>query len=91
MQARPSMRSVQPVQAAPVTSVGAPTIERDAPISPPAWEVTEPERRSMVSEAAYYRSAARGFAPGYELEDWLAAEAEIEALLQLQGAGMDRD
>ncbi len=39
----------------------------------------ELQRRAMVSEAAYYRAQRRGFEPGYELEDWLAAEAEINA------------
>ena len=28
--------------------------------------------------AAYYRAERRGFAPGHEVEDWLAAEAEID-------------
>jgi hypothetical protein len=27
--------------------------------------------------AAYYRAEKRGFAPGLELEDWLAAESEL--------------
>lgn len=31
----------------------------------------------MIAEAAYYRAQRRGFEPGRELEDWLAAEAEI--------------
>lgn len=35
-------------------------------------------RRAMTAEAAYYRAEQRGFVPGYELDDWLAAEAEIE-------------
>lgn len=35
----------------------------------------------QTAERAYYKSEARGFAPGHEWEDWLAAEAEI-----LQGA-----
>ena len=37
------------------------------------------ERRQMVAEAAYYRAAQRGFAPGSEVEDWLEAEAQIRA------------
>ncbi len=32
----------------------------------------------MIGEAAYYRSKKRGFAPGHELDDWLAAEADFE-------------
>ena len=42
----------------------------------------EPERRTeMIAEAAYYRAESRGFAPGHETEDWLAAEAEVDANL----------
>lgn len=40
--------------------------------------VSNEERYQLIAEAAYYRSEKRSFAPGYELEDWLAAEAEIE-------------
>jgi hypothetical protein len=38
------------------------------------------EREDMVRTAAYFRAERRGFAPGYEWEDWLAAEAEVSAL-----------
>jgi len=34
--------------------------------------------QQMIAEAAYYRAQARGFAPGYELGDWLDAEAEVD-------------
>ena len=37
----------------------------------------EEGRLRRIAEAAYYNSERRGFAPGYELEDWLAAEAQI--------------
>jgi Protein of unknown function (DUF2934) len=30
--------------------------------------------------AAYYRAERRGFVNGHELEDWLAAEAEVRAV-----------
>jgi hypothetical protein len=43
---------------------------------------TGPEQRTaLIAEAAYYRAEKRGFQPGHEAEDWLAAEAEIDALL----------
>lgn len=32
---------------------------------------------AMISTAAYYRAASRGFAPGQELQDWLDAERQI--------------
>ncbi|MDI1298798.1 DUF2934 domain-containing protein [Methylotenera sp.] len=31
----------------------------------------------LVAESAYYKAEARGFESGHELEDWLAAEAEV--------------
>ena len=42
----------------------------------------EPEARdALIAEAAYFRSAHRGFEPGHEVDDWLAAESEIDAAL----------
>jgi hypothetical protein len=43
--------------------------------------VTPDMRRGMIAEAAYLRAEKRGFAPGHEDEDWLAAEAEVDQLL----------
>lgn len=40
------------------------------------------ERRAMVAEAAYFRAERRGFVPGHELEDWLAAESEVADMQQ---------
>jgi hypothetical protein len=37
------------------------------------------EWESLVRMTAYLRAERRGFAPGYEIEDWLAAEAEVSA------------
>jgi len=49
--------------------------------------LTPERRRGMIAEAAYLRAERRGFAPGSEVEDWLAAEREIDALLsRAQGA-----
>jgi hypothetical protein len=33
-----------------------------------------------ISEAAYYKAEARGFTPGLELDDWLAAENDYVKL-----------
>ena len=35
-------------------------------------------REAAIAREAYYRAERRGFAPGYELDDWLAAEAEVD-------------
>ena len=39
------------------------------------------ERWRMIATAAYYKAEARGFKPGKEVQDWLEAEAEINALM----------
>jgi len=44
---------------------------------------TPAERHEMIARAAYYLSQRRGFAPGFELDDWLAAEHEINAVCGL--------
>lgn len=49
--------------------------------------VTSEERTRLIAEAAYFKAAQRGFAKGGELDDWIAAEAEIDALLNTRGAG----
>jgi len=40
--------------------------------------------QAWIAEAAYYRAQSRGFEPGRETEDWLAAEAEV--LARMRGA-----
>lgn len=46
-------------------------------------------RQSMIAEAAYYVSEHRGFEPGHELDDWLAAESQINAALALGETATD--
>ncbi len=43
------------------------------------------DRHASIAEAAYYRSKLRGFAPGHEIEDWLAAEEEVDQRLMGEG------
>jgi Protein of unknown function (DUF2934) len=44
----------------------------------PVKRLSAEERRSRIAQAAYFRAERRNFAPGHELEDWVAAEAEID-------------
>lgn len=44
--------------------------------------VSADDRRAMIAEAAYLRAERRGFIPGHESEDWLAAEVEVDVLLK---------
>jgi hypothetical protein len=39
------------------------------------------QRAALIARAAYFRALQRDFAPGKEEEDWLAAEAEVDAEL----------
>lgn len=56
--------------------LGLPFPPRALPAQP-----DQAELRRMIAEAAYYRAEKRGFASGFELEDWLAAEREILAAI----------
>lgn len=42
----------------------------------------DPERRrALIAEQAYLRAERRHFVPGFEEEDWLAAESEVDTTL----------
>ena len=50
--------------------------------TPAPAQFVDPQRRSaLIAEAAYFRAEERGFVPGHETEDWLAAEAEVDGNL----------
>jgi hypothetical protein len=44
--------------------------------------MTDDARRALVAQIAYLRAERRNFAPGGEVEDWLAAEAEVSERLR---------
>jgi len=50
-----------------------------APDSAAAARRLRAQHRQRVAVRAYFLAEARGFAPGHELEDWLAAERVEEA------------
>jgi hypothetical protein len=43
---------------------------------------SDADMQRLIAEAAYYRSERRGFQPGQEIEDWIAAEAEVRARMR---------
>jgi hypothetical protein len=47
-----------------------------------AIAVSAATRHQMVAQSAYLRAERRGFTAGGEVEDWLLAEAEVDALLR---------
>jgi DUF2934 family protein len=59
-------------------------IERDesapeTPFEEGAHDALDPDlRHRMISEAAYHLYAQRGYTDGYDLDDWLQAEAQVD-------------
>ncbi len=54
-----------------VTSIQTPSMALESAPQP-----DNEDRYSRIAVSAYYKAEARGFSPGYEVEDWLAAEEE---------------
>ena len=77
--------AVNPADPAPVTDDSASRLaraRRSPPVvNPPRAKLTPEARHTLIAEAAYLRAERRGFMPGHETDDWLAAEAEVDALL----------
>ena len=48
----------------------------------------EERRQCRIAEAAYVLAERRGFACGYELDDWLTAERDIDAALAQEESGI---
>jgi hypothetical protein len=59
----------------------AKVLESAGTVSTGATNVDPNLRRQMVAAAAYFIAERRGFAPGHELEDWVAAEAAVDSRL----------
>jgi Protein of unknown function (DUF2934) len=73
----PPARRAAPGKAAAVSTASTPVATASTTVT-----VSAGTRRAMIEQAAYLRAERRGFAPGSEVEDWLAAEAEVDALLR---------
>ena len=88
MTSRRSPDSVNPADPAPVTN-GSTTRRAARPrkpppvLMPPRAALTAEARHTLIAESAYLRAERRGFAPGHETDDWLEAEAEVDALLRV--------
>ncbi|MEO8159374.1 MAG: DUF2934 domain-containing protein [Betaproteobacteria bacterium] len=74
----PNKQSAVEVNAEPATNAAA----SDNTAADAAAVISSQERQRMIAEAAYLRAEQRGFAAGWEQEDWLLAEAEIDRLIQ---------
>jgi Protein of unknown function (DUF2934) len=58
-------------EAPPVLTTAEPGLDPE-----PYWD--DESRWQWLAENAYYRAERRGFLPGFEVEDWLEAERELE-------------
>ena len=47
--------------------------------------ITREQRQAMICEAAYFMAERHGLRPGHELEDWLAAEQQVDLTLTRGG------
>jgi hypothetical protein len=51
--------------------------------------LSQEERRGLIEREAYLRAERRGFEGGDPVDDWLAAEAEVEAQIERNGGSRD--
>jgi len=74
------------------TATKKPAAEKAAPARRPrkATPAAPADHETRVRIAAYLRAERRGFTPGYEIEDWLAAEAEVGGAEPARPAAMRR-
>lgn len=56
----------------------------------PETKIPATQRPAWIAEAAYYRAERRGFQGGCPVEDWLAAEREIDLLSPTASAPSSR-
>jgi hypothetical protein len=70
----------KPTAAPAVQSVAVPVPRKEPSADTRPVEVPTGEARyRWIAYAAYLRAEKRGFTPGREIEDWLAAEADFAA------------
>lgn len=84
MPPRQRTRTSRSTSLPPIAEVGDGSIPETTPEVTLLGEplpVPVPSRETRIAVAAYGRAERRGFAPGFELEDWLAAEREVDAAI----------
>lgn len=80
----PAAKAAKPAAAAKSPAAKAPAAARKTAATKPApqrREVPPEQRRNYIEVAAYFIAERHGFTSGRELQDWQAAEAEIDRLL----------
>ena len=75
--AQPRAKSTSKRTAMPKPPAAASAVEAGKPTA--GVEFSPSDRQLMIEREAYLRAERRGFEPGHELEDWLAAEHSLGA------------
>ncbi len=65
-------------QARPAAAGKSSTARRVKPAPAASSVPTAEQRRQMIAEAAYLRAEQRGFTGASAVDDWLAAEADVD-------------
>lgn len=81
---------------APPAGQQPPTAESSTEVTAASLERREipsfsESREARIAEAAYWRAERRGFIAGQELDDWLAAEMEVDEDIARRQSGRERD
>ena len=71
-----------PSEAAEPTAQAVVTILGSRPVTLDSAAIDPEVRRQMIAAEAYAIAERRGFAAGRELDDWVAAETAVDALLR---------
>ena len=78
-------KTVAPLASAP--QVNAPAAKKAAakanpdPVAATGTTISPEQRLHYVEVAAFYIAERRGFTPGHPVDDWSAAEAEVDRLI----------
>lgn len=78
-QTKQEKKTSVPYKAAATDKPASPSTESRNIIATSSARLSADERQYLIQEAAYYRAEQRGFGCGNEMNDWLEAEAEINA------------
>jgi Protein of unknown function (DUF2934) len=80
----PDPKSTNPTVPAEAAVPSPPRARKSPSEAAARVKVNAEGRRALIAETAYLRAERRGFLPGHDVDDWLAAEAEVDALLRVE-------
>lgn len=79
---KPAAKKIAPIAVAEAKPTKVAAVKKTAP-KKKAATISPEHRYHMISTAAYFLAERRGFAGGYEMQDWISAEAQIDTNLGL--------